>query len=102
MNRELLKLKKTIAKMSTPTREKEICRALQTIFHDMEVGLTEQEALQILGWDYKSRADLFGDYEKDKITVNAHENYESMIFNDNDVEIDGIDGAIVFNSKVVD
>ena len=59
MNRELLKLKKAITKITTPSREKEICRALQTIFHDKEVGLTDKEAFTILGWDYKSKSELF-------------------------------------------
>ena len=59
MNKDLLKLKKTITKMSTPTREKEICRALQTIFHDVDNGLSDKEAFTILNWDYKSKSELF-------------------------------------------
>ena len=59
MNKELLKLKKYLVKVNTPTREKQICRALQTIFHDMQVGLTEKEAFDILGWEYNNKSELF-------------------------------------------
>ena len=33
----LRKMKKDLLKMNAPTREKQVCRALQTIFHDMKV-----------------------------------------------------------------
>ena len=59
MNKELLKLKKTLLKVNAPTREKQVCKALQTIFHDMEVGLTEAEAFNILGWEYDNKSELF-------------------------------------------
>ena len=88
--------------MTTLTREQEVCRALQTIFHDMQVGLTDKEAFNILGWDYTSKDELFGEYDKDKIIVNAYENYNSMIFNDNDKELEGIDGAIVYNLEITE
>ena len=52
-------LKKIITKMTTPTREKEVCRALQTIFHDVDNGLSDKEAFTILNWDYKSKSELF-------------------------------------------
>ena len=102
MNRELLRLKIAVTKMTTLTREQEVCRALQTIFHDMQVGLTDKEAFNILGWDYTSKDELFGEYDKDKIIVNAYENYNSMIFNDNDKELEGIDGAIVYNLEITE
>ena len=47
----------------------------------MQVGLTDKEAFNILGWDYTSKDELFGQYDKDKITVNAYEDYNSIIFN---------------------
>ena len=59
MNKELLKLKKYLVKVNTPTREKQVCKALQTIFHDMQVGLTEKEAFDILGWEYNNKSELF-------------------------------------------
>ena len=88
--------------INTPTKEKQICRALQTIFHDMQVGLTDKEAFNILGWDYTSKDELFGEYDKDKIIVNAYENYNSMIFNDNDKELEGIEGVIVYNLDITE
>ena len=97
MNRELLSLRKYLVKVNTPTREKQVCKALQTIFHDMEVGLTEAEAFNILGWEYKSKSELFSEYDKDKIQVTPYKNYESMVFNENDKEIETIEGAIIFN-----
>ena len=71
----LKKMKRDLLKINTPTREKELCRALQTLFHDINVGLTDKEAFEILGWDYTSKDELFGQYDKDKIIVNAYENY---------------------------
>ena len=55
MNRELLRLKRVLTKINTPTREQQVCKALQTIFHNKEVGLTDKEAFQILGWNYNSK-----------------------------------------------
>ena len=102
MNRELLKLKKAITKMTTPSREKEICRALQTIFHDKEVGLTDKEAFTILGWDYNTKEELFGEHNAENITVSAYENCESFILNTNqDTDISDVPGAIVVNLKGV-
>ena len=98
----LKKMKRDLMQINTPTREKQVCRALQTIFHDMEVGLTDKEAFKILDWDYTSKDELFGQYDKDKIIVNAYENYNSIIFNDNDKELDGIDGAIVYNLEITE
>lgn len=95
-------MKRDLLRINTPTKEKQICRALQTIFHDMSVGLTDKEAFNILGWDYTSREELFEVYDKDKITVNAYENYNSMIFNDNDKELEGIEGAIVYNLDITE
>ena len=51
----LKKMKRDLLKINTPTKEKQICRALQTIFHDMQVGLTDKEAFNILGWDYSTK-----------------------------------------------
>ena len=94
----LKKMKRDLLRINTPTREKEVCRALQTIFHDIDNGLTDKEAFNILGWNYNTKEELFDIYDKDKITVTPYENYESIIFNTSiDKEIDGIDGAIVFN-----
>ena len=95
-------MKRDLLRINTPTREKQICGALQTLFHDINVGLTDKEAFEILGWDYTSKADLFGEYDKDKIIVNAYENYNSMIFNDNDKELEGIEGAIVYNLDITE
>ena len=97
----LRKMKKDLLKINAPTREKQVCRALQTIFHDMQVGLSDEEAFQILGWDYSAKEELFSIYDKDKITVTPYENYESIIFNSCiDKELDDIEGAIIFNLDV--
>ena len=97
----LRKMKKDLLKITTPTREQEVCRALQTIFHDMQVGLTDKEAFNILGWEYETKEELFNIYDKDKITVTPYERYESIIFNSCiDKELDDIEGAIIFNLDV--
>ena len=97
----LRRMKKDLLKINAPTREKQVCRALQTIFHDMQVGLSDEEAFQILGWDYSTKEELFNIYDKDKITVTPYENYESIIFNSCiDKELDDIQGAIIFNLDV--
>ena len=96
----LKKMKRDLLRVNTPTRENQICRALQTIFHDMQVGLTDIEAFKILDWDYTSKAELFGEYDKDKIIVTPYENYESIIFNDNDKLLDDTEGVIIFNSDI--
>lgn len=98
----LKKMKRDLLRINTPTREKQICGALQTIFHDINVGLTDKEAFNILGWDYNSKEELFGEYDKDKIIVNVYEDYNSMIFNDNDKELDNINGAIVYNLEITE
>ena len=101
MNKELLKLKKFLVKANTPTKEKQICKALQTIFHDMEVGLTEKEAFDILGWNYSSKEELFSIHDKNDIVVTPYSEFESIVFNTNHKkELDGIEGAIVFNLDV--
>ena len=101
MNRELFKLKKVLTKMNTPTREQQVCKALQTIFHDEEVGLTDKEAFNILGWNYNSKDELFSIHNKDDIQVTPYDKHESIIFNTSiDKELDGIDGAIVFTLGV--
>ena len=98
MNRELLKLKKILTNINEPTREEQVCRALQTIFHDMEVGLTDKEAFQILGLSYNTKEELFNIHNKDDITITLYKNHESIIFNTNtEKEIENIDGAIVLN-----
>lgn len=97
----LRKMKKDLLKINAPTREQEVCRALQTIFHDMQVGLTDKEAFNILGWEYETKEELFNIYDKDKITVTPYDKYESIIFNsDISKELEGIEGAIVFNLDV--
>ena len=98
----LRRMKRDLLRINTPTREKQICGALQTLFHDINVGLTDKEAFEILGWDYTSKDELFGEYDKDKIIVNAYENYNSMIFNDNDKELEDIEGAIVYNLEITE
>ena len=98
----LKKMKRDLLKVNAPSREKELCRALQTIFHDMDVGLADEEALQILGWNYSTKEELFDIYDKDKITVTPYENYNSMIFNNNDKELEGIEGAIVYNLDITE
>ena len=97
----LRRMKKDLLKINAPTREKQVCRALQTIFHDMEVGLTDKEAFNILGWEYETKEELFNIYDKDKITVTPYDKHESIIFNsDISKELEGIEGAIVFNLDV--
>ena len=97
----LRKMKKDLLKINAPTREQEVCRALQTIFHDMNVGLTDKEAFKILGWEYETKEELFNIYDKDKITVTPYDKHESIIFNsDISKELEGIEGAIVFNLDV--
>ena len=86
--------------INTPTREKQVCRALQTIFLDMEVGLSDKQAFQVLNWDYETKDELFAEYDRDKITVTPYENYESIIFNDNDKLLDDTEGVIIFNSDI--
>ena len=99
----LRKMKKDLLKINTKTREQEVCRALQTIFHDMNVGLTDKEAFDILGWEYETKEELFSIYDKDKITVTPYDKYESIIFNSCiDKELDDIEGAIIFNLDVPD
>ena len=99
--RLLRKLKRDLLKINTPTRHQEVCKALQTIFHDMEVGLTDKEAFNILGWEYETKEELFNVYDKDKITVTPYDKFESIIFNTHiDKELDDIEGAIVFNLDV--
>ena len=83
MNKDLLRLRKQIKKITTLTRELQVCRALQTIFHDKEVGLTDKEAFTILGWDYSTREELFGEHNAENINVSAYENCESFILNTN-------------------
>jgi hypothetical protein len=95
-------MKRDLLKVNTPTREKEICRALQTIFHDIDNGLTDKECFNILGWNYSTKEELFGEYDKDKITVNTYLDYPSMIFNDDDKEIDPVEGAIVYNLDITE
>ena len=97
----LRRMKKDLLKINAPTREKQVCRALQTIFHDMQVGLSQKEAFKILGWEQETKEELFSIYDKDKITVTPYENYESIIFNSCiDKELDDIEGAIIFNLDV--
>ena len=101
MNRELLKLKKVLTKINTPTREQQVCKALQTIFQDMQVGLTDKEAFQVLGWNYNSKDELFSIHNKDDIQVTPYDKHESIIFNTSiDKELDDVEGAIVFNLGV--
>ena len=95
-------MKIDLLRINTPTREKQICGALQTIFHDIDNGLTDKEAFSILGWDYSTKEELFDIYDKDKITVTPYDKYESMIFNDNDKELEEIQGAIVYNLDITE
>ena len=97
----LRKMKKDLLKINAPTREQEVCRALQTIFHDMDVGLTDKEAFNILGWEYETKEELFSIYDKDKITVAPYDKHESIIFNScKDKDLEDIKGAIIFNLDV--
>lgn len=99
----LRRMKKDLLKINAPTREQEVCRALQTIFHDMQVGLSDEEAFQILGWDYSTKEELFNIYDKDKITVTPYDKCESFIFNSCiDKELDDIKGAIVINLDIAE
>ena len=98
MNKELLKLKKILTSINEPTREEQVCRALQTIFHNMNVGLTDKEAFKILNLSYNNREELFNSHNREDLKVIPYKKYESIIFNTNtEKEIEDIDGAIVFN-----
>ncbi|MBP3931003.1 MAG: hypothetical protein J6D47_15755 [Peptostreptococcaceae bacterium] len=98
MNKDLLKLKRILNRINEPTREELICKALRTIFNDEQVGLTDKEAFNVLGWNYNSKEELFTIHNKNNLKVTPYEKHESIIFNTNtEKEIDGIDGAIVLN-----
>ena len=90
----LRKLKRDLLKINTPTRHQEVCKALQTIFHDMEVGLTDKEAFNILGWEYETKEELFNVYDKDKITVTPYDKFESIVFNSHVDKTDGVQISI--------
>ena len=97
----LKKIKKDLLKINAPTREQLVCKALQTIFQDMEVGFTDKEAFQILDWDYNSKEELFSIHNKDDIQVTPYNDCVSFILNTNtEKHIEGIDGAMVFNLSV--
>ena len=49
---------------------------------------------------YKNEPDKAYIYDKDKITITPYENYESIIFNDNDKLLDDTEGVIIFNSDI--
>ena len=98
MNKELLKLKKILTSINEPTREELVCRALQTIFHDKKVGLTDKEAFQILGLNYNTKEELFTTHNKNDLKVTPYKSHESIIFNTNtEKELENINGAIVLN-----
>ena len=92
--KELRKLKKVLIRANTPSREEQVCKALQTIFHDIDAGLTDEEAFKILDWNYKSTDELFKEYDKDRITVNTYEE-NVVIFNDTAKELPSIKGIEV-------
>lgn len=94
MNTTLNKLKKILTKATTPTREEQIGKALRVIFHGIDEGLTDEEAIKILGWDYKSKDELFEVYDKDKITVNTYKE-NVVIFNGTPKELPEINGIDV-------
>ena len=98
MHKELLKLKKILTGINEPTREEQVCRALQTIFNDEEVGLTDKDAFDVLGWNYNSKEELFTIHNKNNIKVTPYKKYASIIFNTNtEKELENINGAIVLN-----
>ena len=98
MNKELLKLKKILTGINEPTREEQVCRALQTIFNDEEVGLTDKDAFDVLGWNYNSKEELFTIHNKNDLKVTSYKKHESVIFNTNtEKELENINGAIVLN-----
>ena len=98
MNKELLKLKRILNRINEPTREELVCRALQTIFHNQEVGLTDKEAFLILGLNYNTKEELFTTHNKNDLKVTPYKNHESVIFNTNtEKELENINGAIVLN-----
>ena len=92
--KELRKLKKALIKANTQTREHQVFKALKTIFHDENTGLTDEEAFRILDWNYKSKEELFGEYNKDQIIINEHED-SLMIFNATVKELPEINGVNV-------
>jgi len=94
MNTTLKKLKKILVKATTPTREDQIGKALRVIFHSMDEGITDGEALKILGWNYSTKDELFEVYDKDKITVNTYKE-NVVIFNDTPKELPEINGIDV-------
>ena len=98
MNKELLKLKKILTSINEPTREELICKALRTIFNDEQVGLTDKEAFNVLGWNYNSKEELFTIHNKNDLKVTSYKKHESVIFNTNtEKEIENINVAIVLN-----
>lgn len=59
MNKDLIRLRKEIAKLGALNKEDYICKALRVIFWDIDEGISEEEAFKILGWNYKSKEELF-------------------------------------------
>jgi hypothetical protein len=49
----------------------------------MEVGLTEKQAFNILGWNYSSKEELFSIHDKNDIVVTPYDKFESIVFNTN-------------------
>ena len=98
MNKELLRLKKILTSINEPTCEEQVCRALQTIFHNMDVGLTDKEAFEILNLSYNNREELFNSHNREDLKVTPYKKHESVIFNTNtEKELENINGAIVLN-----
>lgn len=97
MNRELCKLKRELIKINTPSKEKQVAKALRVIFGDT-TEIPEEEAFNILGWDYKSREDMFNIADKDKINVGIFDNAPSTVINfDENIKLPGSDDLIALN-----
>ena len=94
----LRKLKRELLKSIEPSKEESLCKALKTIFHGFDEGMTEAEAFDILGWNYTSRTEMFGDYTEkevaENITITDSNGYMPIIFNNTDIEIPPIKGNI--------
>lgn len=87
LNKELLKLKKELVKMSTPSREEQVAKALRVVFSGLDEGITEKEAFDILGWGYESRSEIFGEDEEkiNDVTISDFGDTNLVVCNNLDI-----------------
>ena len=84
MNRELLKLKKVLLEISTPSKEHELCMALRTILHDSK-ELNEEQALNILGWSENPLIDT--ELAKKFVSITEYEGVQPFILIKKDIGV---------------